>query len=147
MGVKNIEVREGSIDEIIDIASQIPEFKDPYRQSEYNTRLKGKKYLALVATSHKRLVGFKLGYGIENETLYSWFGGVLPNYRQCGVAKLLAKYQEEWAKKQGFCRVRVKTRNSFTPMLLFAIKSGFYIVDLERHSESKEHRIVLEKEL
>lgn len=147
MVIDDFKVRKGSIDEIISIASKIPEFKNPYTLKDYNERLQNTKFLALVATVKQELVGFKLGYDLDREIFYSWFGGVLPNFRKYGVAKLLAQHQESWAKNQDFKKVRVKTRNSFTPMLLFTIKSGFHIIDLEERAEIAENRILLEKEL
>ncbi|MEM6524632.1 MAG: GNAT family N-acetyltransferase [Bacteroidota bacterium] len=147
MSETEVSFREGSIDEVIKIAASIPEFIDPYSKKEYKQRLEGRNFLILVATIKDIPVGFKLGYNLHNTIFYSWFGGVIPNQRKLGIAKKLAKRQEDWAQENGFKKIRVKTRNSFTPMLLFTIKSGFRIIDLERKLETSEHRILLEKEL
>ncbi|MEM7109268.1 MAG: GNAT family N-acetyltransferase [Bacteroidota bacterium] len=147
MGEIEVSVREGSLDEVIQIASRIPEFIDPYSKQEYEQQLKGRNFLILIAAVKDELAGFKLGYDLGDDFFYSWFGGVPPDLRQHGIAKLLAQHQESWAKNNGFKRIRIKTRNSFTPMLLFTIKSGFNIIDLERKSDVSEHRILLEKEL
>lgn len=93
-------------------------------------------------------MGFKVGYNKENNgSFYSWMGGVLRAYRQAGVARELARVQEAWAKKEGFTRIRFKTRNRHKAMLLFAIKNSFAIMAVEPREIVAEYRIVLEKEL
>ncbi len=142
-----VVVKEGTLGEVTSLASQIPEFINPYSLKDYEARLTGVKSLVLVAYYDRKPIGFKLGYSLNSEVFYSWFGGILPGYRRQGVARLLAEQQEDWAGHQGFQKVRVKTRNSFMPMLLFAIKSGFQIIEVEHKGNVNEHRILLEKEL
>ncbi|UII26516.1 GNAT family N-acetyltransferase [Fulvivirga maritima] len=142
-----IRIEQASVEEIIAISKNIPEFKDPYQLADYQNRLKGIKHLLLKAMVNDQAVGFKIGYDLGHHIFYSWFGAVLPNYRQYGVAKKLAETQEEWAKNNNFHFIRVKTRNHFKPMLIFALKSGFSIIDIEKKEKTEEHRILLEKAL
>ncbi len=147
MRKQKILIREGSLTEVIAVANQIPEFIDPYKLKDYQHRLTGKRHLVLLAIVDETLAGFKVGYALNENIFYSWFGGIRPEFRQKGLASKLAAYQEKWVAKNGFNKVRVKTRNSFKLMLLFAIKSGFQIIDIERQPKVKEYRILLEKEL
>jgi predicted GNAT superfamily acetyltransferase len=143
-----MEIKRGSIEEVVAISAEIPEFENPHGAEEYSKRLAGKRFLILIAYIDSHAVGFKVGYNKENNgSFYSWMGGVLPAYRQAGVARELARIQEIWAKKEGFTRIRFKTRNRHKNMLLFAIKNGFAIMAVELREKVAEYRIVLEKEL
>lgn len=147
MTLPKFNIREGTLDEVIRVSGNIPEFINPYDKQEYVCRIASKKHLILIAESNHQLVGFKLGYQLDSKVFYSWFGGVIASHRKMGIATALARQQEKWAASLGFKWIRVKTRNSFTPMLLFAIGSGFQILDLEKKEQIGEYRILLEKEL
>ena len=141
-------IREASIEEVVQLSTQIPEFIAPHGAAEYHKRLANVPALVLVAYDGKAPVGFKVGYEREKDgSFYSWMGAILPHYRKQGVAKLLANHQEAWAASQGYQCIRFKTRNRLKSMLLFALKNGFNIVDIEPKSTVEEHRIILEKEL
>ena len=142
-----ISVCECSVNDIIRIATQIPEFDNPYQEAEYNRRLSGTPFLALKASIEGIDVGFKLGYAIDSDTFYTWFGGVLPQYRKLGMAQKLAVSQEEWAVAHGYKRIKLKTRNYLKPMLIFALKNGFYIHEVELRPAPRDNRIILLKEL
>ena len=145
--MNNIYIGECSIEDIIAIAEQIPEFENPYTFDEYKKRLSGVPFLALKAAVDGKNAGFKLGYELDGDTFYTWFGGVLPLYRQIGLAGQLANAQEGWAKARGYKRIRLKTRNYLKPMLIFAMKNGFNIVEIEERPDINENRIILQKEL
>ena len=145
--MNNIYIGECSIEDIISIARQIPEFQNSYSPDEYSKRLSGVPFLALKAAVDGKDAGFKLGYHLDDETFYTWFGGVLPLYRQIGLAGQLATAQEGWAKAQGYKRIKLKTRNYLKPMLIFALKSGFNITAIEERPNINENRIILQKDL
>lgn len=143
-----VEIREGSLDEVIEISQSIPEFINPHQKEEYVKRLNGKSSLILVALVDSQLAGFKVGYKKEdNGSFYSWMGGVLPAFRKHGVAKSLAQSQEKWAKQQGYLSIRFKTRNNLKAMLIFGLKNGFNIIDVNPRAKQEENRILLEKNL
>lgn len=140
-------ITETSITVIHQLSLQIPEFKHPYHLEVYQQRVASKKYLALAAIHNKTWMGFKLGYALDNETFYSWMGGVLLNFRRQGVAQALATYQEEWLIKNGYKTLKMKTRNTHKAMLIFAIKNGFFITGVKSKEKIKDYRIFLEKNL
>jgi predicted GNAT superfamily acetyltransferase len=143
-----IEIKTGGIEEVVAISRQIPEFDNPHQAEEYRQRLAGKKYLMLIAYMDRHAAGFKVGYDKENDGyFYSWMGGVLPAYRQAGVARELSKVQEAWAKQEGYTGIRFKTRNKHKAMLMFGIKNGFGIIAVEPRATIEEYRILLEKNL
>ncbi|MBL6448699.1 GNAT family N-acetyltransferase [Fulvivirga sp. 29W222] len=145
--MNNIYIGECSIEEIIAIANQIPEFENSYPISEYKKRLSQVPFLALKAAVDDKDAGFKLGYELNDDTFYTWFGGVLPFYRQIGLADQMATAQEGWAKARGYKRIKLKTRNYLKPMLIFALKSGFNITAIEERPDINQNRIILQKEL
>ena len=137
-------IREGSIDEVVTLSKQIPEFIDPHAAEEYHKRLDGVPHLILIATVENEIAGFKVGYERDG-SFYSWMGGVLPRFRKMGIAQQLADFQENWVKKQGYTTITFKTRNHHKGMLIFAIKNGFQIVGFKEKEKVETHRILLRK--
>lgn len=144
---KNFTVREGTIAEAVSLSMQIPEFVAPHPAEEYQRRLKGLPSLILVAENAGKIIGFKVGYALDEQLFYSWMGAVLPEFRQFGVAKALAIQQEAWVRAQGFTRLQFKTRNRLKAMLQFALGNGFDIIRVEPRDTLAEYRILLQKSL
>lgn len=136
-----------SLAEIMPIYQSIPEFDKPIYTGELLQRISLREKIALIAYSEGKPAGFKLGYAIDDKLLYSWLGGVLPAYRQSGVAQKLLIAQEEWARVKGYCRLQVKTRNSFPGMLRLLIKNNYHIINLEKKGLTADYRVLLEKSL
>lgn len=129
------------------ISQRLPEFTDAYSLDEYQRRTSSERYLNLVAWQNGEPIGFKLGYALDDQVFYSWLGGVLPAFRSKGVARSLAGAQEEWMIRQGYREVRMKTRNIHKRMIIFALKSGFNITEVEPQQEVEQYRIYLMKKL
>lgn len=142
-------IKPSSIEECYRVAQLIPEFSDgQYSLEEYYRRVEAKRYIALVAEIDGEPAGFKIGYESEDpQIFYSWMGGVIPKFRKEGVARKLAKEQEKIAQENGFLKIRFKTRNYLKPMLIFALKNGFDIKQVECREDISENRIILEKDL
>lgn len=102
--------------------------------------------ISIIAYHKQKPVGFKIGYHYNESTFYSWVGGVLPNYRKQGIAKQLAKLQENWAKQQGYTKLRTKSMNRFKPMMILNLKNGFDIQQIYTN-DNGQTKIVFEKEL
>ncbi len=143
----NVIIREGTIAECIEISEKIPEFSSGnYDEAAYLQRLSNTQYLILVAEKDQQVVGFKIGYDrYQDGSFYSWLGGVLPEYRKDSVAIQLAEEQEKWALASGFDAIRLKTRNRFRAMLIFALKNGFLIENIEIKETVENNRIILRK--
>ena len=105
-----------------------------------------KNLLIFVAVDSNQIVGFKIGYEYNDQTIYSWLGGVHSDYRGKGIASELMHLQHEKVKALGYPKVRTISRNKRRAMLLLNIKFGFDIVETFI-SEKGTHKIVLEKEL
>ncbi len=99
-----------------------------------------------LALEHQRVVGFKMGYSLNNEQFYSWLGGVAAGYRKQGIASALMERQHRYLKEQGYAFVRTHTKNKWRSMLLLNIRSGFDVIGTYTDKEG-EPKIILEKQL
>lgn len=102
------------------------------------------KIMSVLAYDNQDLVGFKIGYPYNEDTFYSWIGGVLPNYRKQGIANELAEQQELFAKFLGFKKMRTKSMNTFKPMMTLNLKRGFDITKVYSN-EKGQTKIIFEK--
>ncbi len=92
------------------------------------------------------LVGFKVGYRYDENTLYSWVGGVLSDYRKQGIAQQLMEFQHNKAQKKGYQKIRTKSMNRFKPMIILNLKNGFDIKQVYTN-DSGQTKIIFEKSL
>lgn len=90
------------------------------------------------------LIGFKIGYQYDENTFYSWVGGVIEEERNRGIAQKLMELQHSAAKEMGFTKVRTKSMNKFKPMMILNLKNGFEIVQVYTN-DSQQTKIVFEK--
>ena len=102
------------------------------------------KALYVLAHSANKLIGFKIGYPYNDDAFYSWIGGVHPKYRKQGIAKQLAKIQEDYAKNKEFTKLRTKSMNQFKPMMILNLKNGYDIVNVYTNTKGQT-KIVFEK--
>ncbi|EDK29373.1 hypothetical protein VSWAT3_11261 [Vibrionales bacterium SWAT-3] len=143
----SVIVREGSLEEVVSVVEQINEFAQKESVASLSQRLSDKKSLILVAEEEGVLLGFKIGYELEPNTFYSWFGGVSPLARNKGVAQAQLDVQEQWVKQQGYQQLKVKSRNQFPAMLRLLLRNGYQIEKLEEKEDIREHRIYFVKQL
>ncbi|MEZ8493366.1 GNAT family N-acetyltransferase [Vibrio splendidus] len=142
-----IIVREGSLEEVVSVVEQITEFAKKESVASLSERLAGKTSLLLVAEEAGVLLGFKIGYELDENTFYSWFGGVLPIARNKGVAQAQLDIQEQWVKQQGYQQLKVKSRNLFPAMLRLLLRNGYLIEKLEEKEDINAHRIHFLKQI
>ena len=111
----------------------------------FKQRLKeNPKFHIDLSYNEEKLIGFKIGYPYNSNTFYSWVGGVHSNFRYQGVASKLAQFQENYAKKEGFTKLRTKSMNQYKPMMILNLKNGFSITNIYTNSIGQT-KIVFEK--
>jgi len=145
-----MEIKEVSLADIMTVHESIPEFMEhfPYTLETFDERTAGKKTLCIIGYLDGKPAGYIVGYEKENDgSFYCWMAGVIPDYRRNGVLSALMKYQSDWAKKQGYKVLKIKTRNNRREMLSFLVKQGFHFMEVEKYEKKEDHRILLEKEL
>jgi|32_taG_2_1085360.scaffolds.fasta_scaffold00001_22 predicted GNAT superfamily acetyltransferase len=101
---------------------------------------------SVLAFKKTQLIGFKIGYPIENNTFYSWIGGVNSEFRNIGIGKQLATLQENYAIQKGFSVLKTKSMNRFKPMMILNLKNGFNITKVYTNTKGQT-KIVFEKQL
>ncbi|MCJ2378866.1 GNAT family N-acetyltransferase [Vibrio sp. ZSDZ34] len=140
-------VRDGTLQEVVTIVERISEFVQKESVDSLQRRLVGKRHQVLLAEQDGTLLGFKIGYELDEKTFYSWFGGVCPSARRKGVAQSLLNHQEAWAAKQGYTAIAVKSRNQFPSMLRMLIANHYLIADYQLKEPLLESRIHFVKDL
>ena len=101
---------------------------------------------SVLAFKKTQLIGFKIGYPVENNTFYSWIGGVNSEFRNIGIGKQLATLQENYAIQKGFSVLKTKSMNRFKPMMILNLKNGFNITKVYTNTKGQT-KIVFEKQL
>lgn len=143
---KMISIKKGTLDTVVKLSNQIPEFTNPHAKEVYESRILKVPHLVLIAFSDEKPIGFKVGYERDGY-FYSWMGGVLPDFRRQKIALQLAEHQEEWARQQKYSSITFKTRNQHKNMLIFALQRGFNIIDFKEKDDILTNRILLRKSL
>jgi len=145
---QRITIEEGSIQDVIELSRQIPEFIEPHDAQEYQKRLGSAPHLILVARCEGNLAGFKVGYERTSDgSFYSWMGGVLEDYRRLGIAHKLADAQDAWALNQNYNMIKFKTKNRLKAMQKFALQRGFTMIAFEPNEDAGESKIWYERKL
>ncbi|MBW2977632.1 GNAT family N-acetyltransferase [Candidatus Woesearchaeota archaeon] len=107
-------------------------FKKSKSNKFYNSLLKNKDKLLLVAEEDKTLIGYLL---LETQFRDPFLEGnrigyvselfVLPEYRKKGISKELLKKSNEWFKKKKFKWLVVSTHSRDKPAIQFWKRKGF----------------------
>ena len=72
-------------------------------------------------------------------------GGILPEYRRKGLANALANFQEEWARGNGYHKIKMKTMSKHKAMISFSLNRGFKITSKIAKKSLDGSRIWMEK--
>jgi len=132
------------LDALLDVYQQL--FEDA-KLDFFIERVQNKKDLIIVLCyDQNTLAGFKLGYRYDENTFYSWVGGVLSCFRKQGIAQKLMEHQHMYAKEKGYQKVRTKSMNRFKPMMILNLKNGFEIVKVYTN-DSGQTKIIFEKNI
>ena len=145
----NIVVKEVPIDEAVKVNRNVIEFDGKDTKAEdFERRYQDKDKLIIVAYYENIPIGYIIGYDRDNDgSFYCWMAGVDNNYRRLGALTSLMNYQMDWAKKKGYNKLKIRTRNNRREMLSFLVKNGFNFVSVENREDITENRINLEHDL
>ena len=133
------------MEEAYDVLIEVPELDRNLSLEDFKSKaLDGA--LVLVLKVEDKAVGFKIGYPISKHEFYSWLGGVLPEYREQGVAQQLLDSQERWVRNQGYTKISVKSMNRYPSMIRFLVKNGYEVAKVEQF-KTKNERIHFQKTL
>ncbi len=142
-----VEIREATFREAANVHNRIPEFE---KQDEefFRERCEGKKTLIIVAYVEDKPAGYMIAYDRYHDgSIYCWMTAVVPEFRRKGVLKAMMQYLETWARKEGFTKIKIKTRNERREMLAYLVKYGFNFIEVIPKESVEKYRILLEKEI
>ncbi len=142
-----MNIREGTLAEVVEVVAEIEEFIVKENEQTLSERLEGKRHLILVAELQGQILGFKIGYELDSDTFYSWFGGVSPKARKMGLAQTMLDEQEKWVISKGYQQLKVKSRNQFPAMLRLLLRNDYLIEHFEPYEPLLESRIHFVKQL
>lgn len=104
--------------------------------------------LLLIASVGDQPVGFKVGYRENRFSFYSAKGGVLEEYRRCGIARALLNEMMNVVQERGYRRFAFDTfPNRHPGMVVMGLIEGFRVVKADYNPTYKDYRIRLEKKL
>lgn len=145
---KKITVKQVVIEEAVKVSATITEFDAPFTKDYFEERYKGKEKLIIVAYVNDTPAGYIVGYDkFGDGSFYCWMAGVNPKYRKLGLLKEMMKYEDAWAKKRGYKKIKIKTRNNRREMLAYLVKYGFFFTEVVSYPNIEDNRILLEKKL
>jgi GNAT superfamily N-acetyltransferase len=131
---------------IVSIYNQI--FRPPRDVESFRRRFRGRyNVLQLVARIQDRPVGFFLGFELKPTVYFSWFYGVLPEYRRQGIASQLMDAVHAWARQNDYESLRFECHNQHRPMLHLAIALGYDIVGIRWDPDRGDNLVIFEKVL
>ncbi|OCQ22682.1 GCN5 family acetyltransferase [Pseudoalteromonas luteoviolacea] len=141
------QIELGTLEELLEIEQQIPEFDNPKVKDVIVERLHNCASLLLVAKIDGKPVAYKLGYECAVNHFYSWLGAVIPEYRGVGIAQSLLNEQEKWCQEHGYHSISVKSMNRFRSMLMMLLKNNYRIIACSPLSDGTDCKIKFLKHL
>lgn len=102
----------------------------------------------LVAHFDGAPAGFKVGYRENRFIYYSAKGGVMPEFRRRGIARILMDVSIVEAREMGYSRFAFDTFPNMHPgMTVLALATGFRLVKADFNTAYREHRLRFEKKI
>lgn len=123
-------------------------FRPPRQEDALKRRFRGRyNVLMLVARVEDVPVGFFMGFELKPTVFFSWFYGVLPDYRRQGIASQLMDAVHSWARQNDYNSIRFECHNQHRPMLHLAIALGYDIVGMRWDPDRGDNLVIFEKVL
>ncbi len=144
----NLEETPEAYNTLITLYEQV--FDEAFTQEQHDRLASKNKPLVLIACHNNQPAGFKVAYALteEPDVLYSWLGGVLPDFRRQGIAEKLMKEQHRQAKENGFTAVETKSYPGLFPaMMQLNYKYGFKLIREYHCNKLNETKVQLRKPL
>ncbi len=175
--IQQYSLERGSL-EIEYMEQYFEEFRDRKTAAEINHRLRGREHLILISLApavddpdHTIPVAFKVGHELRplehdpplqdlqqrladcldiraRRIFYSWIGGTRKEWRGQGHYRALTEQQEEWALRNAYDELVVKTKNKFYAMRATLDHLHFDVLKFERNRlDNGESKMYLHKRL
>jgi len=141
-----VEVTAEELPLIVELYNQV--YRPSRPLAEFERRYLGRhNVLQLVARIDDRPVGFFLGFELKPDTFFTWFYGVIPDFRRSGIGSQLIDAAESWAAEHGYEYIRLECHNQHRPMLHLAIQLKYDIVGIRWDTDRGANLVLCEKAL
>ncbi len=101
--------------------------------------------LALGANIKNEAVGFYIGFELKPSVHYAWTVGVRKDARRMGIASMLMRRAQFWAKERGYTSIRFECQNTHRPMLHFGISEEYEIVGIRWDPDTANNVVIFER--
>lgn len=148
--MKKIEIKEVDLEEVLNVHQYVLEMDDLHPPKSFFTdRLNGLISLVTVAYLENNPIGYMISYDKSDreKILYCWLAGVDYRYRRMGTLTSLMEYHKVWAKKRGYTKIQIKTRNDKRAMLSYLVKNDWNFTKVEETKPIESSSIYLEKKI
>ncbi len=139
------EVKIVELSTVAKLSPKIVEFEEAFDEEYFSQKINGKKSLVIAGFVESEPAGYMVSYEEESTTFYCWMAAVDPDFRRKGVLTSMLEFLCNWAKQNGYTKIRIITRNKRREMLAFLVKQGFNFISVEAKPTVEENRINLEK--
>jgi GNAT superfamily N-acetyltransferase len=131
---------------IVKLYNQI--FRPPRDEEHFQRRYLGRhNVVQMVARLGDRPVGFLLGFEQKPRVFFTWFYGILPQYRRQGIASQLMEAIHSWCKLNDYESIRIECYNQHRPMLHMAIHHEYDVIGIRWDSDRGDNLILFQKTL
>ena len=146
--MKDFIVKKVSLEESLKVFPKIVEFdrKEAGTVEFCNNKINGLDNIILSAYVDEESVGYLISYE-KNGDFYCWVVGVDPKYRRKGILTSMMNIFEEYAKKEGYSKITLKTLNNKREMLSYLVKNNWNFTKVIVKNNILENEILLEKTL
>ncbi|MBW3019088.1 GNAT family N-acetyltransferase [Candidatus Woesearchaeota archaeon] len=140
-------IKEISLEAAAEISSKVPEFPN-YSKEWFQNRIGKEEPFIIGAYINDKAAGYLVGFDKYHDgSFYVDMVGVIPEYRKKGVLTALMNYQYNWAKENGFNKIKIITRNNRREMIMFLAKEGYMFTEIIPKENVEENRICLARNL
>lgn len=144
----NIIIKETSLEEALKVFPKIKEFDRPeYATKEFcSNKIGNAKHIILAAYINDSIAGYLIGYDKNNDhSFYCWLAGVDNNYRRLGILSQMMQQFEDFAIKEGYQKITIKTVNDKRAMLSYLVKNNWNFTSVITKDKVSLNEITLEK--
>lgn len=107
-------------------------------KTKWFEKAKSQKNLCVLTAKIKgsgNIVGFKVGFQIEDNEFYTWLGAVERQYRNLSIAKEMQLFFEKSLAASGFKSLKTKSNPQWTEQMCANLKNGFRIISVNDQQE------------
>jgi len=122
-------------------------FRPSREIASFNRRYLGRhNVLQLLARVQSEAVGFFIGFELKPSVFFTWFYGVLPEYRRMGIASQLMDSVHDWVRQHGYGSVRFECHNQHRPMLHPGIAKEYDVVGIRWDPDRGANLLLFQKD-